>query len=648
MFVSPGCSHCLRAKDLLLSKGQEIFQIDLNKYPWMRKPMVQKCMARTVPQIFLGEKHIGGASDLFALESEGKLDEILKHLDSLPPLRLLPLAERVSNQFFGFQPSLSELVNSFFQFLEEESLRKEKANFVMIEKNEEETTNRKFSSSRGEKNEREMKGECFKTVAMKPVRSPAPVSPERRVNEDSKTSRVGFMFRKMFSQRSLTRLRREERTKEERELPCFSLWGKHEVAILSLVEEMKGRGERRKLNLKIHSAGMFPNSFRGRELLQFIKREFSLSDLAVSLFCSILLFDKYIVRVDAQNQTFSGSSVYQFYDHKFKNVLNMTRPSSLKRSSLRMESSRFSFRKNDAAAIASEMGTCIISLRDRFVSLDGKEVDYVALGKHPLYFRYVLLTIRLQEFDLTPLSILERKTFFLNLYNALVIHATVCVGTQKTALERSTFFGSMSYKIGKYRYTLNDIEHGILRCNRNPPGLFSSKPFANSDPRLKYSIPVSEFDPRIHFALVCGAKSCPPIRVFSSEIVNDALDWATEAFVSEEVSVDVEKGRVKMSMLFKWYFSDFGKSEEEVLKWILLYLSPEKGLKTSFKITYFEYNWDQNGRGEDEKEESQVMPGENQISPNQSANHLNEYEFSDDDDYLKSNVDYLCDLAKWY
>ena len=42
------------------------------------------------------------------------------------------------------------------------------------------------------------------------------------------------------------------------------------------------------------------------------------------------------------------------------------------------------------------------------------------------------------------------------------------------------------------------------------------------------------------------------------------------------------------------------------------------------------------------------MPGENQISPNQSANHLNEYEFSDDDDYLKSNVDYLCDLAKWY
>ena len=80
---------------------------------------------------------------------------------------------------------------------------------------------------------------------------------------------------------------------------------------------------------------------------------------------------------------------------------------------------------------------------------------------------------------------------------------------------RLQFFNTSSYMIGGHQYSLQDIEHGILRGNRKGPGQFK-KPFNKGDPRAEAA--VHEVDPRIHFALVCGAKSCPPIKTYSAEV----------------------------------------------------------------------------------------------------------------------------------
>ena len=64
-------------------------------------------------------------------------------------------------------------------------------------------------------------------------------------------------------------------------------------------------------------------------------------------------------------------------------------------------------------------------------------------------------------------------------------------------------------------FSLNDIENGVLRSNRKPIGSFR-KPFSKSDPRL--SIALESPESRVHFALVCGAKSCPPIKTYSSKV----------------------------------------------------------------------------------------------------------------------------------
>lgn len=71
------CPYCVRAKMLLQKKGAEYEEIDVSN-PTDREAMIEKTGgARTVPQIYIGETHVGGADDLYALESEGKLDELL-------------------------------------------------------------------------------------------------------------------------------------------------------------------------------------------------------------------------------------------------------------------------------------------------------------------------------------------------------------------------------------------------------------------------------------------------------------------------------------------------------------------------------------------------------------------------------------------
>ena len=74
----------------------------------------------------------------------------------------------------------------------------------------------------------------------------------------------------------------------------------------------------------------------------------------------------------------------------------------------------------------------------------------------------------------------------------------------------------------------------------------------------------------IHFALNCGAVSCPPVGVYSEEDqkLEEQLQLATEGFLDQSVSFNVDARTINLSMLFSWYKPDFGGNDEEVLDWI--------------------------------------------------------------------------------
>jgi glutaredoxin 3 len=73
------CPYCARAKGLLAEKGIEYDEYEISTDPEKRAEMIQRSNGRTtVPQVFVGEVHVGGSDDLFMLESAGKLDTMLQ------------------------------------------------------------------------------------------------------------------------------------------------------------------------------------------------------------------------------------------------------------------------------------------------------------------------------------------------------------------------------------------------------------------------------------------------------------------------------------------------------------------------------------------------------------------------------------------
>ena len=78
IYLTAWCPYCQRAKQLLGQKSLSFKEIDVEGDPALRTEMIEKSGRRTVPQIFIGTKHVGGCDDLFALDRSGELDRLIQ------------------------------------------------------------------------------------------------------------------------------------------------------------------------------------------------------------------------------------------------------------------------------------------------------------------------------------------------------------------------------------------------------------------------------------------------------------------------------------------------------------------------------------------------------------------------------------------
>ena len=78
MYATAACPFCQSAERLLIAKGAAIDKIRIDLEPERRAEMMKKSGRRTVPQIWIGERHIGGCDDVYALDRQGALDPLLK------------------------------------------------------------------------------------------------------------------------------------------------------------------------------------------------------------------------------------------------------------------------------------------------------------------------------------------------------------------------------------------------------------------------------------------------------------------------------------------------------------------------------------------------------------------------------------------
>jgi len=77
MYATAACPFCQSAERLLLAKGAQIDKIRVDLEPERRAEMTKKSGRRTVPQIWIGERHVGGCDELYALDRRGELDKLL-------------------------------------------------------------------------------------------------------------------------------------------------------------------------------------------------------------------------------------------------------------------------------------------------------------------------------------------------------------------------------------------------------------------------------------------------------------------------------------------------------------------------------------------------------------------------------------------
>jgi hypothetical protein len=175
-----------------------------------------------------------------------------------------------------------------------------------------------------------------------------------------------------------------------------------------------------------------------------------------------------------------------------------------------------------------------------------------------------------------------KKAFWINVYNSFYQ-----ILKKVNRVENSAIFTQKLICIANTWWSLDDIEHGILRRFRYKFSLgFFPRPFTSN---LIKELAVMEIDYRIHFALNCGAKSCPPIAFYSPKLIEQQLEMATSSFLESETDVDDEKREIHISRLFLWFLADFGgrKGIRNILKEKL------DQNTTGYKLIFKKYSWDE-------------------------------------------------------
>ncbi|MFW6054948.1 MAG: glycoside hydrolase family 15 protein [Thermodesulfobacteriota bacterium] len=245
-----------------------------------------------------------------------------------------------------------------------------------------------------------------------------------------------------------------------------------------------------------------------------------------------------------------------------------------------------------APALKSSMNL----LRGGFFDTQRGRVAYELMKGSELYENYVKATRSLQAFDPGILKTREEKTaFWINLYNVIVIHGVIELDIKDSIKEVRGFFRRISYAIGGLRYTPDDMEHGLLRANRRPPGSLL-RILGPNDPKCRYSL--NRLDPRIHFALVCASSSCPPIDIYTSQNLDEELNQAGRSFLGGGgLQLDRAAKKVSLSRIFSWYRKDFGSRLPERLRFLAQFLYNKQDADfihqhaEELKVKYQQYDW---------------------------------------------------------
>lgn len=254
----------------------------------------------------------------------------------------------------------------------------------------------------------------------------------------------------------------------------------------------------------------------------------------------------------------------------------------------------------DAAAAGEQLAKALEALVERHYDARRNVLDYGALPASREFAGLrkavdALPGIAPESLD----SVRERLALWLNTYNALMLHAIVARRVSGSVRDAEDFFSGPHYSVGGHELTLDEIEHGLLRCNRRKYMGFSPLLGAR-DPRVAWALP--QVEPSIHFGLYTACPSSPRLRAFHAERVRDQLRTATREHLGAVIALDRDAGSVELPAPFRWYTADFGESVADILGFVEQHLPDDERAQWlrshghDAEIRYAGYDWSLNDR----------------------------------------------------
>jgi len=183
----------------------------------------------------------------------------------------------------------------------------------------------------------------------------------------------------------------------------------------------------------------------------------------------------------------------------------------------------------------------------------------------------------------------KRKAFWLNIYNAYV--QILLLDDPELFKDRNSWFGynfftSPQVTIAGKKLSFDDIEHGIMRRSKIKLSMGYLDQWFVDDFVERFWW--DEVDPRIHFALNCGAASCPYIAVFDPDRVEEQLDITAKNYLEQTTDYNPVKNEVEVNRLMSWFRADFGGTDGAI-QMLKDYEVIPKDADPS--ISFKEYDW---------------------------------------------------------
>jgi hypothetical protein len=219
--------------------------------------------------------------------------------------------------------------------------------------------------------------------------------------------------------------------------------------------------------------------------------------------------------------------------------------------------------------------------------------DYARFAQSTEFVALRLAARALADFDCAGLQIGLRLAFWLNVYNALVLHAVIARRALGGVRALGDFFSASQYVVGGHVFSLDEIEHGLLRVNA-PRLAFGATPLRREGPR--YALAPYIFDERVHFAMYSACRSSPAPAAYAADGLAESLERAACAYLAAQVRAAADGASLMVPKLFDWYGVDFG-GKRGVLEFVLSHTQDDAVAAAAerhgerLRLRYADFDW---------------------------------------------------------